>query len=147
MVKIIDIPKSDIDYKDEVIMQSEDAIKYLESYSWCEKILDGWLVSDFGYVLCIFLFEIAPTKNSGADDKLWVIVGDIPPAYLDTIEYKTANDALSFYCFLMEEWIEHVKSGKSIEECYPVNVTPTREYANMLETRINLIKSDFLPYV
>ena len=147
MIDIEQIYRSDIRYKDEVIEQAQEAKTYLTSFSWCKRIVSGSLAQGFGYILCIFFFEIEAVKGSGADDKLWVIVGDLPSAYLDTIEYKTAHEALDFYCFLMEEWVEHIKAGKSLEECYPVNVEPTLEHANMLATRIQLIKSDFLPYV
>ena len=147
MIKIEELETSNLDYKDEIIVESQKAMKYLSSFKWCNNILNGWLADGFGYILCIFYFEIEPAKDSNADDKVWVIVGDIPSAYLDTIEYKTANDALSFYCFLLVEWIEHVNAGKSIEECYPINVPPTIEYAEMLSIRVNLIKSDFLPYI
>jgi hypothetical protein len=147
MVNIEQIDQSDVEYKEEVIEQAEEAKKYLNSFSWCKRIISGSLVRSFGYILCIFLFEIEPTKDSIADDKLWVIVGDLPSAYLDTIKYKTSYNALDFYCFLMEEWIEHVRTGKSLDDCYPVNVRPTLEHANMLDTRIQLIKSDFLPQV
>ena len=147
MIEIKHLQGSDIEYKDEVFKLFDEATRYLTAFKWCKKILNCWLADGFGYILCIFYFDIMPTPESNADNKLWVIVGDIPPAYLDTIEYKTANDALSFYCFLMEEWVENVKKGKSVADCYPINVAPTIEHANMLETRIKLIKSDFLPYV
>ena len=147
MIDIEHIHQSNVEYKDEVIKQAEEAKRYLNSFSWCREITSGSLVRSFGYILCIFLFEIEPTKDSGADDKLWVIVGDLPYAYLDIIEYKTPYDALDFYCHLMEEWIDHVKTGKFLEEYYPVNIQPTLEHANMLDTRIQLIKHDFLQQV
>ena len=147
MIPIDDILKADIEYTDEVIRLYKKATKYLKSYTWCEKILNCWLAKGFGYILCIFSFEIKPIQNSGADDKLWVIVGDLPSAYLDQVEYKTANEALDFYCFLMDEWVEHVRKGKSLKDCYPVNVAPTKEYADMLDTRTKLIRENFLPFV
>jgi len=145
MILINDILRSDIEHKDEVIEQSQRAIEYLTSFKWCKKILNGWVAKDFGYILGIFLFEIEPQKNSNADNKIWIIIGDIPPAYLDFEGYPTANDALNFYCFLMEEWIEHVNKRISIKDCYPVNAPPTKKYAKMLQYKINIIKEDILP--
>ena len=147
MINIEQISQSNIEHKDEVIELVEEAKQYLNSFSWCKQIISGLLVKSFGYILCIFLFEIEPAKDSGADDKLWVIIGDLPSAYLDTIEYKTPHDALDIYCFLMEEWINNVRAGKSVKECYPVNVEPTLEHADMLDIRIQLVRSDFLPWV
>ena len=142
MIDIEQIDQSDVEYKDEVIELVNEARQYLKSFSWCAEIKSGLLARNFGYILCIFLFDIEPVKGSGADAKLWVIVGDIPPAYLDTIEYKTPQDALDFYCFVMEEWASHVKAGKSLEDCYPVNTEPTLEHAEMLATRIQLIRDE-----
>src|SRR5436189_3373849 len=94
MINIEQIRQSDVEHKQEVIEQAEEAKRYLNSFSWCKRIISGSLAQSFGYILCIFFFEIEPTKNGGADDKLWIIVGDLPSAYLDTIEYKTPHDAL-----------------------------------------------------
>ena len=147
MICVRDIKKSNIEFKNEVFEQSEKARKYLLSFNWCKKILNGWLVDEFAYMLCIFCFKIEPTELSNADDKLWIIDGDLPSAYLDMESYTNAYDALRFYCLLMEEWIDHVNKGESVDECYPIYVPPTKEYANMLQTRINIVKEDFLPFV
>jgi len=147
MINIEELDHSDVEHKEEVIALSKEATRYLNSFSWCEKIVSGALAEGFGYIICIFLFEIEPSENSGADESLWIIVGDLPYAYLDTIQYKTTHEALDFYCFLMNEWIDHVRMGKSLEACYPVNVEPTLEHANMLDTRIKLIESEFLPKI
>ena len=147
MLDVKQIGQSDIEFKDEVIELLNEARVYLSSFSWCKEIKSGLLARSFGYILCVFLFEIEPVEGSGADDKLWVIVGDIPPAFLDTIEYETPHDALDFYCFLLGEWVDHVRKGESVDDCYPVNVEPTLEHAEMLDIRIQLIRSEFLPEV
>lgn len=147
MLNIEKIADSELEYKDEVIDLVNEAVDYLKSFSWCKKISSGWLAKDFGYILCIFYFEIEPLEGSNADNNLWVIVGDLPPAYLDTIECNTPHEAVEIYCFLMEEWIESVKEGKPLENCYPISVEPTIEHANMLHSRIESIKRDYLPYV
>jgi len=146
MIDIHKIRQSDISDVDEVMEQLEEAKRYLNSFRWCKRIVGGALAQNFGYILCIFLFDIEPTEGSGADEKLWVIVGDLPPAYLDIVDYKTPYEALDFYCFLMDEWVDCVGNGVSVDNCYPVNAEPTLENAKMLHTRINLIKSDFLPF-
>lgn len=147
MLNITAIQTSNIEYREEVLVLTEKAVNYLKSFHWCQKVIDGWLINDFGFMLCIYRFKIEPAQNSGADDDLWIIVGDLPSAYLDTIEYKSANDALGFYCYLMKEWIDNVRAGKSVDECYPINVPPTIQWANELESRVKIIESDFLPYI
>ncbi len=147
MTQINEISHSDLEHNEEVFQQSVLAKNYLKSFKWCKEIVNGWLAYGFGKILCVFFFEIEPANNSGADDKIWVIVGDIPPAYLDFVGYPSAKEALDFYCYLMEEWVDCVNNGKSVDDCYPVNAPATKEYADMLQTRINIIKEDFLPLV
>jgi len=145
MIEISKVPQSNIEYKEEVIELIQEAEKYLKSFDWCKEIVRGWLVEDFGYILCIFSFEIQAAEGSAADTKVWIIVGDIPPAYIDIESAPTAKMALEAYCFLMEDWIGHIKVGKSVKECYPLEVPATKEYAEMLATRVQLIREDFLP--
>ena len=133
-----------IEYVDEVISLSVEAQRYLTSFTWCDKILNGWLVKDWGYMLCIFYFEINPAYGSGADNFVWIVVGDIPPAYIDIQSATNKLEVLEIYVNLMEEWISNVEQGKSIENCFPINVEPTLKYANMLSSRISIIKSDFI---
>lgn len=133
-----------IKYVEEVISLSREAQRYLISFTWCDKILNGWLVKDWGYMLCVFYFEIKPTNGSGADNYVWIVVGDIPPAYIDIESANNELEALEIYIDLMEEWIDHVKQGKSVKNCFPINVEPTIKYADMLLNRIKIIKSDFI---
>ncbi|HEY0030786.1 MAG TPA: hypothetical protein VGC65_08515 [Bacteroidia bacterium] len=147
MIRIKEISESNIQNVDEIIALSKEAETYLSSFEWCNEIIDGWLVKDWGFMLCIFYFKIAPSENSGADNSVWIIVGDIPPAYIDIKSGPNEYEALSSYIFLMEDWINHVNQNKSVKDCYPINVEPSKDYANMLSSRIKIIKEDFLPEV
>ena len=44
----------------------------------------------------------------------------------------------------MQEWINAVRDGKSIEDCIPVNRAPNRQSADALELRLNFLKQEFL---
>ncbi len=134
-----------IEYADEVFSLSVEAQNYLASFAWCDAILNGWLVKDWGYMLCIFYFEINPTYGSEADNFVWVVVGDIPPAYVDIKSANTELEVLKVYVDLMEAWIDKVRDGKSVKECFPIHVEPTLKYADMLSSRVKIIKSDFIP--
>ena|ERR1700744_4000346 len=96
-----------------------------------------------GGIAAVFLFEIEPASTD-VDGMLWVIVGDLPPAYLVVEESPTALDALKTYLELMQEWVIAVREEKSTEECIPVNRPATRENADTLETRLNFLKKEFL---
>ena len=147
MINISDINSSKLKHKDEVISSLNEAIKYLSGYSWCVNIEDGWIASSFGYILNIFYFQIQPDNLSCKDNYIWVIVGDIPPAYIDIVSAHNAFDALYCYIIIMTEWVENIMNGRSVEECFPVNVPPQKKYAKMLKIRLKMLKEDYLPII
>ena len=147
MINIANIENACLEYKEEVFTSLTEAKKYLSEFDWCIKILDGWVAASFGYILNIFLFKIKPDNKTCPDEYVWIIVGDIPPAYIDVVSAQTASDALNSYIEVMQDWVEKVKDGDSIEEYYPVNVTPEAKYANMLATRLKMLKEDFFPII
>ena len=48
------------------------------------------------------------------------------------------------YIQLAEDWINHVKSNKSVDECYPFNAKPTLEMAELLERRTSFMKNTLI---
>ncbi len=122
---------------------AEDAREYLLSFHWCLGIQKGWFGWGVGAIAAVFVFEIHPATPN-VDKLLWIIVGDLPPAYLVVDQSPTPIDALRTYVELMQEWITAIREGKSIEECIPVNSAPTRESADALEKRLNFLKQAFL---
>jgi len=145
MIPINNILNSNIEFKSEVLDLANEAREYLSSFKWCKEITNGWLAAEFGYMLCVFYFEIVPSEGSKADNFVWIIVGDIPPAYIDVVSAPNVKDAIISYCEIMEDWIDVVNKGNSVEECFPISVDPTKEHADMLKTRITLIKNELLP--
>ncbi len=69
--------------KDTALLRSMlgDAESYLRSFEWCTSIKDPFFGLGVGGVVAVFLFHIV-TKHLQVDEWLWVIVGDLPPAYL-----------------------------------------------------------------
>lgn len=122
---------------------AEESKRYLLAFHWCKTIQQGWFGWGVGGIVAVFLFEIDPATPN-IDKLLWVVVGDLPPAYMVIDDLPTPLDALRTYVDLMEEWIAAVRDGKSTEECIPVNRAPTRESADALEARLNFLKQEFL---
>ncbi len=145
MLPISNLTNAKLESKSDIINLSKEATAYLKEFNWCKEVLNGFLAVEFGYIFCVFYFEIIPSQGSDADKYIWIIVGDIPPAYIDIISAPTIRDVITCYCDIMEDWISNVISGISVEECYPINAPATKEYADMLETRILLIKNELLP--
>jgi len=135
--------------EDTKLLQSmfTEATEYLESLKWFPGA-DAWY---FGYgvggVLAVFLAHLkTPTKTG--DTWVWVVVGDIPSAYLDVCCYtKKTSEALQAYCMVMEDWANAVKNNQDTSDKYPVGVAPTQEHASMLRSRINFIRKNIINQV
>src|SRR5262249_51190960 len=99
------------------------AREYLLSFRWCKKISKAWFGWGVGGVCAVFFFEIVPAQKQ-VDSRLWVIVGDLPPAYLVVDESPTPLEALRNYVDLVQEWVDTVHEGRPVDACIPVNVMP-----------------------
>lgn len=122
---------------------SKEAERYLLSFDWCRQIKARWFGWGVGGVCAVFLFEILPVTK-GVDRWLWVVVGDLPPAYLVVDGIPTPLKALETYIELMQEWVDAAHEGKSTDDCIPVNVPATVENGDLLSRRLAFIRKKFL---
>ncbi|MEM4409765.1 MAG: hypothetical protein QXI19_13595 [Candidatus Caldarchaeum sp.] len=140
---------------DETLRQmAAEAKSFLLGHRWCQSVRQGYLDRAWPGILAIFYFEIVSAPHSSADDAVWVIVGDLPPAYIDIGSCRDGIAALEGYVGAMWGWVEAVKEGRSVEEEIPVyyrysflEVPPTLEFALMLEQRLCFIEDHLLPPV
>ncbi|OKS85355.1 hypothetical protein [Mucilaginibacter polytrichastri] len=132
-----------IEFYSEVITLHHEAEQYLDSFIWCKAIKKSYLYTNIGKVFCIFLFEIE-NISSPKDCFLWVVVGDIPTIYLDTFGPKTTVEVLEDYVNLSQDWINHIKNGQSVNDCYPFNAKPTVELAELLEKKISFMRATLI---
>jgi hypothetical protein len=121
-----------------------DARKYLQGFTWCNAITSEYFGAGVADIVGIFLFEIS-NASSEIDSLLWIIVGDIPPAYLVLDQIKTPVAALKRYIELRREWTEAIKHGRSLKGLMPVNAGPTLENARDLEVRLSFLEQEILP--
>lgn len=120
-----------------------EAREFLLSFKWCRSIRHSWFGWGVGGVCAVFFFEIDPSSKN-VDQWLWVIVGDLPPAYLVVDASPTPLAALANYVDLMQEWADAVKDKRPVNDCIPVNAPATREYADLLQRRLDFIRKKFL---
>ncbi len=137
--------ESDVDTKLLREMAAEAHIFILE-HEWCELVDRQYLAYGVGGVVAVFLVQITP-RSEDVDTFLWVIVGDLPPAYIVVDDNPTAADALDGYCSEMEAWVEAAERGEDVEDLIPVNAPPTRDNAAQLGGRLEFLKSKILPLV
>lgn len=126
-----------------VIRLAREARKFLAGFSWCKTIDEQYLAWAIAPIVSVFFFRITPSRLE-VDTELWVVVGDLPPAYLICDNAHTWQQALDAYGVEMMEWVKAVHAGKSVEKIIPVNVPPTQQYADMLESRIKTIWEKFV---
>ncbi|HMV86500.1 MAG TPA: hypothetical protein PKA34_25610 [Blastocatellia bacterium] len=123
----------------------DDASTYITSFAWCAGILESYFGLGVGGVVAVFLFKIRPAAKE-IDDWLWVVVGDLPSAYLVTDNAPNPACALEAYIDEMEEWVKAAISGRSVDALIPVNVNPTLANAQSLKKRLNFLSSKILNY-
>jgi hypothetical protein len=121
----------------------EEAKRYLLSFHWCGGIDESYMGIGVGGVIGVFLFKIRPTQDD-IDEWLWVIVGDVPPAYITALYASDPDEALKGYLNEMTKWAEAAKRNSSVDDLIPVNVPPTPENAKLLESRLELLKEELL---
>jgi hypothetical protein len=79
-----------------------EAKNYIQSFKWCEGIRESYFGGGVGGIVGLFLFNILPSEPE-VDEWVWVVVGDLPPAYLLGRDSPTASEAL-------EDHISHRKN-------------------------------------
>lgn len=120
-----------------------DARAYMEDFEWCPQINSIHLALGVGGVVAVFLFQFDEVIEDD-DDALWVVVGDLPNAYVIVEPDDDGSTALERYCEMMEDWAYNVLKGNSIEESFPVEAEPTQEHAEMLRQRIVFLRSEII---
>jgi hypothetical protein len=128
---------------DEEIALARKATRFLSSFRWCSAVRESFLAFDCGSILGVFLFHIQP-RLIGVDEFLWVVVGDVPPAFLVCDDAPDWHCALQCYIREMQRWVHAVREGSGLDGVIPVNVSPTLEHADMLSRRLGFIKDHFV---
>lgn len=120
-----------------------EARTYLEYYDWCETITEEYVGMVYPGIVGVFLFRFVPTRK-GIDEWVWVITGDLPPAYITCEESPNPATALDAYIGAMLEWIKAVDEGASTDQLIPVNVAPSKENAARLKIRLDFLDERIL---
>jgi hypothetical protein len=116
---------------------------FLISFEWCESIRELYFGDGVGGIFAIFLAHIKP-EQPDVDEYLWVVVGDLPSAYLVTDECRTPKQALEGYIEEMRKWVVLAKIGKTSEDVIPVNVPATPEWGEALGSRLDTLEQEIM---
>ena len=126
----------------------EDAKRYVLSFSWCDSIISSYFGGGVGKIIAIFLFNIS-TERADVDPWMWIIVGDIPSAYLPLEDCKSPMDVFEVYVDGMRKWAKLARKGQAgsaAEGIPPVNVPATPEWAEHIENRLRLLDELAKPF-
>ena len=128
------------------------AENYVNSLDWFPGITEMYYGAGVGGIFAIFLIRTYPNafshRGTPIDEWLWVVVGDIPSAYLVLDVAQKPSEACEVYLELMTGWIDCVESGEvPSDNEFPVNMEPTPENAALLHTRTMLIQQHVLPVI
>src|SRR5438876_1314670 len=85
-----------------------EAEDYISSFSWCNDVLDSFFGGGVGGIFAIFLFHIRPTRR-GIDPWIWIVVGDIPPAYLPLADCDSPAEVFRTYLQGMTKWVQRAR--------------------------------------
>lgn len=144
--KVIAYPKfigAEPDNKEEVIAMYGEAKEFLSFYDWCKEITESYVGMVYAGIIGIFLFRIPPGRDE-IDEWVWVLVGDLPSAYLTCENCPNPATALDGYIGAMSEWVEAAEKGESVAQLIPVNVPATKENAEKLKTRLKFLDEKIL---
>ncbi|MEX2551760.1 MAG: hypothetical protein WD627_01990 [Actinomycetota bacterium] len=121
-----------------------EAKEFLLGFPWVTQIVDIYASEvAVGGIVAVFLFRIIPA-SSEIDEWLWVVVGDLPPAYLVADSAPDGESALRNYVDEMSAWANAVSEGRETDALIPVNVAPTVDNAVRLLDRLDYISTEIL---
>jgi len=123
----------------------QEAKGYIASFRWAPDVIEAYMGIGIAGVLAVFLLKLAEPVAQHQDEYLWVVVGDLPSAYLVTDEAGSPVNALEIYCELMSDWAEAVKSGADLAAFYPVQAPADDKHAEMLLNRVKFIRERIIP--
>lgn len=123
---------------------AQQAQNYLLSFLWCTEIREAYFGGAYAGVVGVFFFRILPASPE-IDEWLWVIVGDLPPAYLVIDVSRTPSQALESYILELWKWVHFAKRGHSPEEVVAVDLAPTWKNAEEVETKLKILREVIVP--
>jgi len=125
-----------------------DALAYAQAFRSTPVVRDVVLAFGIAPMLGLFLVRFATPITRGelaGETEVWVVVGDLPFMCFETDDARSPARALELYCAIAQDWAEAVLSGRDLSESYPIAIEPTAEHAEMLLSRIDFIRDEFVP--
>ncbi len=131
-------------YETQLLASHREAARaHLESFAWCTEVRDERYGIGVGGVIAAFAMEVLVKGRTR--EWLWVVAGDLPPAYFSLARAVCPCAALRAYCELVERWVAAVQSGTLHRDVLPLGVEATAEAAGMVGAKLATMKRLVLP--
>ena len=115
------------------------AREFLTQERWVKRITGGRVGYAVPGAFGVFEFGIE-TEHADIPPRVWVVAGDLPPAYFPSDDDPTWQAALDSYVWQMQRWVDAVRGGEPVDDLIPVDVAPTRDHAELLASRLELLR-------
>ncbi|HRF59063.1 MAG TPA: hypothetical protein PLH94_04005 [Fimbriimonadaceae bacterium] len=134
-------PTSDFDPR--IGVAAERASRFLAAHDWCQDILGVWYARSMQSLDVLY---VQFRSDEAETDHAWVVVGDVPPAYLDADDIKNAIQALHGYADEVQRWCDKVLGTDYEDPVMPLRdpaswelLPETEENARRLEVLVGRI--------
>jgi hypothetical protein len=125
---------------------AQEAVRYVRSFDWCVQLHEQYFGDGIGGVVALFLFRIT-IRDFEVPEWVWIIVGDLPPAYLGFHGFPSPRAALLLYIEGVEEWLAASPEERASGDLIPIEVPPRPELIEMLSGRAARLRSAVLPNI
>ena len=95
-------------------------------------------------IVAVFIVSFQTPIEGTSDDRLWIVIGDLPSAYLVMDAGGCVRETLYSYCDLMTDWVTAVRTHSSLDDVFPVRADPTEEFAAMLDHRVKYLRQHII---
>lgn len=119
-----------------------EGLRYMSNFDWFKGATG--MVWATGVPGVVGIFHLSLSKKMWDRESLWVVVGDLPTAYLVKNTDESAIHALENYASLMDDWCTAVEAKTDLCDVYPVAAPATLENAQHLRSRMNNLR-EILP--
>lgn len=119
------------------------ARSFLDGQRWVSRVQSVTPVLAIEGDLGVFRCALIPSQPD-ADVMVWVVVGDLPSAWVPHEPGDSWQDALHGYVAELGRWVEAARSGAPVDALVPVDLPPTAEHAERLATRLEHIRASFV---
>jgi hypothetical protein len=144
----LDLLRGDDELDHKLLLEmADEAIRYISGFEWCIGIHERYFGDGFGGIVALFIFRVS-IRDTREPEWIWVIVGDLPSAYLETKGFPSAQAALERYIEGVEDWIDTPeRERRTRTDLPPISMPSGDEHIQMLKSRMDTLRASFLPHL